>query len=95
MKTRGYVALAKKLDKPKQHLIMTAGVSTIDFSSVDDEEGEDGVVTDAAKDPRAFLEIWYVLFRIFKLPMLILLTLRFESLICRYFYKRLLCEYSL
>ena len=64
MKTRGYVVLAKKLDKPKQNLIMTAGVSTIDLSSVDDEDGEDGVA-DAAKDPRAFLEIWYVFFSIF------------------------------
>ena len=64
VKTRGYVALAKKLDKPKQNLIMTAGVSTIDLSSVDDEDGEDGVA-DAAKDPRAFLEIWYVFFSIF------------------------------
>lgn len=41
---------------------MTAGVSTMDLSSVDDEDVEDGVVTDAAKDPRAFLEIWYVFY---------------------------------
>ena len=58
MKTCGYVELAKKLDKPKQDLILTAGILTIDLSSVDDEDGEDRV-TDAAKDPCAFLEIWY------------------------------------
>ena len=62
MKTRGYVELAKKLDRPKQNLIIAAGVSTIDLSSIDDEDGEDGVVADAAKDPRAFLEIWYIFF---------------------------------
>ena len=59
VKTRGYVTLAKKLDALKQNLIMSAGVSTIDLSSVDDEDGEDGVIDAAAKDPRAFLEIWY------------------------------------
>ena len=59
MKTRGYVELAKKLDRHKQNLILTAGVSTIDLSSVDDDDGEEGIA-DAAKDPRAFLEIWYV-----------------------------------
>ena len=64
MKTRGYVTLVKKLDRPKQNLIMTTGVATIDLSSVNDEDGEDGV-TDAANDPRAFLEIWYVFFRSF------------------------------
>ena len=48
---------------PKQDLILTAGVWTINMSSVDDEDGEDGV-TDTANDPRAFLEIWYV-FRVF------------------------------
>ena len=64
VKTRGYVTLAKKLDRPKQNLIMTTGVATIDLSSVNDEDGEDGV-TDAANDPRAFLEIWYVFFRSF------------------------------
>ena len=61
MKTRGYVALAKKLDRPKQDLIMAAGVLTIDMSLIDDEDaGEEA--TDAANDPCAFLEIWYVLF---------------------------------
>ena len=40
VRTRGYVELAKKLDKPRQDLILTAGVSTIDLSSVDDEDGE-------------------------------------------------------
>ena len=61
MKTRVYVVLAKKLDRPKQDLIMTAAVLTIDMSSVDDEDaGED--ITDAANDPHAFLEIWYVFF---------------------------------
>jgi hypothetical protein len=66
VKTRGYVTLAKKLDKTKENLIMTAAVSTIDLSSVDDEDGlgEDGV-TAAAKDPRAFLELWYVFFNNF------------------------------
>ena len=59
MKTCGYVLLAKKLDVPKQDLILTAGVWTIDMSSVDDEDDEDGV-TDVANDARAFLEIWYV-----------------------------------
>ena len=58
-KTRRYVLLAKKLDVPKQDLILTAGVWTIDMSSVDDEDGEDGV-TDVANDAHAFLEIWYV-----------------------------------
>ena len=53
--------LAKKLDRPKQDLIMTAAILTIDMSLVDDEDsGED--VTDAANDPHAFLEIWYVFF---------------------------------
>jgi hypothetical protein len=59
VKTRGYVELAKKLDRPKQNLILTAGVSTIDLSSVDDDDGEEGIAV-AAKDPRALLEIWYV-----------------------------------
>ena len=62
VKTHSYVALVKKLDRPKQNLIMTAGLSTMDLSLVDDEDVEDGVVTDAAKDPRAFLEIWYVFY---------------------------------
>ena len=40
---------------------MTAAILTIDMSLVDDEDaGED--VTDAANDPHAFLEIWYVFF---------------------------------
>ena len=40
---------------------MTTAILTIDMSSVDDEDaGED--ITDAANDPRAFLEIWYVFF---------------------------------
>jgi hypothetical protein len=64
VKTRGYVVLAKKLDRPKQTLVLTAGVSTIDMSSIDDEDCEDGA-TDAANDPRAFLEIWYVFFTSF------------------------------
>ena len=64
VRTRGYVELAKKLDKPKQDLILTAGISTIDLSSLDDEDGEDRV-TDAAKDPCAFLEIWYGFFSSF------------------------------
>lgn len=63
MKTRGYVELAKKLDRPKQTLILTAGVSKIDLSSVDEDDGEEGIAV-GAKDPRAFLEIWYV-FEIF------------------------------
>ena len=64
VKTRGYVELAKKLDKPKQDLILTAGISTIDLSLVDDEDGEDRV-TDTAKYPHAFLEIWYGFFSSF------------------------------
>ena len=63
MKTCGYVLLAKKLDVPKQDLIPTAGIWTIDMSSVDDEDGKDGV-TDVANDPCTFLEIWYV-FQVF------------------------------
>ena len=62
--TCGYVELAKKLDKPKQDLILTAGISTIDLSSVDNEDGEDRVA-DAAKDPHTFLEIWYDFFSSF------------------------------
>ena len=80
MKTRGYVALAKKLDRPKQDLIMTAAILTIDMSSVDDEDaGED--VTDAANDPRAFLEIWYVFFYSFaesSINLNIIVNSRFE-----------------
>ena len=59
MKTRGYVELAKKLDRQKQTLILTAGVSKMDLMSVDDEDGlgEEGIVV-PPKDPRALLEIW-------------------------------------
>lgn len=61
MKTRGYVEFAKKLDRQKQNLILTAGVSTIDLSSVDDDDVEKGLAV-AAKDPRALLEIRYVFY---------------------------------
>ena len=47
-----------------QPVTITTGVLTIDLSSVDDEDGEDRV-TDAAKDPCAFLEIWYDFFSSF------------------------------
>lgn len=86
MKTCGYVKLAKKLASPKQHLFMMAGVSTIDLLSVNDEDGEDGVVTDAAKDLCPFLEIWYVFLA--ALPVLILSISRFESLTCLDLFKK-------
>ena len=47
-KTRGYVLLAKKLDVPKQDLILTAGVWTIDMSSVDDDVGFARILTSSA-----------------------------------------------
>ncbi|KAF8817624.1 hypothetical protein BYT27DRAFT_7237296 [Phlegmacium glaucopus] len=57
VKTRGYVASAKRMDKPKWDLVMAAGVSRMDVSAADDGDADD--LVDAATDPRAFLEIWY------------------------------------
>ncbi|KAF8797786.1 hypothetical protein BYT27DRAFT_7343964 [Phlegmacium glaucopus] len=55
VKTRGYVASAKRMDKPKWDLVMAAGVSRMDVSAADDGDADD--LVDAATDPRAFLEI--------------------------------------
>ena len=56
--------ISKEIGQAQTKINYDDWFATIDLSSVDDEDGEDGV-TDAANDPPTFLEIWYVFFRSF------------------------------
>ena len=58
MKTCGYVTLVKKMEKPKWDLVLAASILMIDMASIDDDDTED--VNDAANDPCAFLEIYFL-----------------------------------